>query len=333
MTLTSKLQRLTALRPLSPESVASLAAAWDVRMVYESNSIEGNSLTLRETELVLSKGVTVSGKPLKDHLEAVNLAKAWERVKELAQAETDHRAIQREMCMGAFAIDNTPNEFAHLSWIDLLLIEQGIWPNEFIDDTQPGFVDRRKEVLAYAKAQNAKDQATPHPSANSNPPDRSENCPCLTERDLLDLHRIILTRVEDSFAGTYRSSAVRIAGSNHTPPNPIKVPDLMASLFADSESICDPIEKAARLHHGIASIHPFADGNGRTARLAMNFVLLAAGYPPISIPVSPREAYYNALEAADSGDFPTFRAFLETELHKELDHYLEALQQTQDTRP
>src|SRR6478735_3397027 len=85
MTLTTKHQRLAALRPLSPESVVSLAAAWDVRMVYESNSIEGNSLTLRETELVLSKGVTVSGKPLKDHLEAVNLALAWDRVKALAQ--------------------------------------------------------------------------------------------------------------------------------------------------------------------------------------------------------------------------------------------------------
>ena len=135
--------------------------------------------------------------------------------------------------------------------------------------------------------------------------------------------------MEDSFAGIYRTSAVRIAGSNHIPPNPVKVPGLMASLFAEIESISDPVEKAAKLHHGIASIHPFADGNGRTARLAMNFVLLAAGYPPISIPVTPREAYYNALECADSGDFPTFRAFLETELDKELDHYLEALQQTQ----
>jgi Fic family protein len=238
MSLTAKLHRLTTLRPLSPESVASLAAAWDVRMVYESNSIEGNSLTLRETELVLSKGVTVSGKPLKDHLETVNLAKAWEKVKALSQ---------------------------------------------------PGV--------------------------------------CFTEHDLLDLHHIILTSVEDNFAGIYRSSAVRIAGSSHIPPNPIKVPDLMTALFAEIESISDPLEKAAKLHHGIASIHPFADGNGRSARLAMNFILLAAGYPPISIPVSPREAYYHALESADSGDFQIFQAFLETELHKELDHYLEALEQ------
>lgn len=237
MTLISKHQRLSALRPLSPESVASLAAAWDVRMVYESNFIEGNSLTLRETELVLSKGVTVSGKPLKDHLEAVNLSKAWEQVKILAKPEAT-----------------------------------------------------------------------------------------LTENDLLELHHIILTRVEDTFAGTYRTSAVRIQGSNHIPPNPVKVPDLMESLFSEIQTIADPVEKAAKIHHRIASIHPFADGNGRTARLAMNFILLAAGYPPISIPTTTRDSYYNALEAADSGNFQTFQSFLETELHKELDHYLEALE-------
>jgi Fic family protein len=235
-TLTTKHQRLTALRPLSPESVASLAAAWDVRMVHESNAIEGNSLTLRETELVLSKGVTVSGKPLKDHIEALNLAKAWEQVKKLA-------------CPDAI----------------------------------------------------------------------------LTERDLLDLHRIVLTRVEDDFAGSYRTGAVRIAGSSHVPPNPVKVPDLMEELFAELQTITDPVERAAKLHHGIARIHPFTDGNGRAARLAMNFVLLAAGYPPISIPTGLRQAYYNALEAADSGDFHTWQNFLTEQLDHELDLWLSAL--------
>lgn len=235
----TKHQRLAALRPLSPESVASLAAAWDVRMVYESNSIEGNSLTLRETELVLSKGVTVSGKPLKDHLEAVNLSLAWERVKSLVQMG------------GSFS-----------------------------------------------------------------------------ERDLLDLHQIVLTRVEDSHAGSYRTGTVRISGSNHIPPNPIKVPDLMTGLFSGLSSITDPIERAARLHHGIASIHPFTDGNGRTARLAMNFILLAAGYPPISIPTHLRQDYYSALEAADSGDFQAWQNFLTNQLNQELDTWLEALEST-----
>jgi len=240
-TLTAKHQRLAALRPLSPESVASLAAAWDVRMVHESNAIEGNSLTLRETELVLSRGVTVSGKPLKDHIEALNLAKAWEQVKKLAKPDA-----------------------------------------------------------------------------------------VLTERDLLDLHRIVLTRVEDDFAGSYRSGAVRIAGSHHVPPNPMKVADLMGELFAELQNIADPVERAAKLHHGIARIHPFTDGNGRAARLAMNFVLLAAAYPPVSIPTDLRQAYYNALEAADSGDFESWLGFLTAQLDHELDEWLSALE---DPRP
>ncbi len=241
--LTTKHQRLAALRPLSPESVESLAAAWDVRMVYESNSIEGNSLTLRETELVLSKGVTVSGKPLKDHLEAVNLALAWDRVKALAQPASS-----------------------------------------------------------------------------------------LTERDLLDLHQVLLTRIRDGTNGSYRTYAVRVGGSNHVPPNAVKVPDLMTGLFTGLSAIADPVERAARLHHGIASIHPFTDSNGRTARLAMNFILLAAGYPPISIPTDLRQDYHNALEAADSGDFPAFQDFLNTQLHHELGTWLDALE-TSSTDP
>jgi Fic family protein len=241
-TLATKHQRLAALRPLSPESVASLAAAWDVRMVHESNAIEGNSLTLRETELVLSKGVTVSGKPLKDHIEALNLAKAWEQVKKLAK------------------------------------------------------------------------------------PDAS-----LTERDLLDLHRMLLTRIQDGTYGTYRTYAVRVTGSNHVPPNAMKVPELMEELFAELGNISDPVERAAKLHHGIARIHPFADGNGRAARLAMNFVLLAAGYPPVSIPTALRQDYYNALEAADSGDFHAWLAFVTTQLDHELDEWLSALESSSST--
>jgi Fic family protein len=232
-----KLERLTQLRPLAPAAVASLASAFDVEMVYASNSIEGNSLTLRETEMVLWRGVTVAGKPLKDHLEAVNLAKAWEQVK---------------------------------AW------------------ARPGAV--------------------------------------LGERELLELHGIVMTRVEDDHAGRYRNSAVRIAGTTHVPPNPLKVPDLMAELFAEIAKTDDPVERAAKLHHGIASIHPFADGNGRAARLAMNFALLAAGYPPVTIPPEERAAYYNALEAADRGDFGTWLDYLTAQLDSTLGHWLQALE-------
>lgn len=238
MTLSQKLETLNALRPLSAEAVASISAAWDTNMVYESNCIEGNSLTLRETDLVLSKGLTVSGKPLKDHIEAVNLEKAWEHVKQLAQSAA-----------------------------------------------------------------------------------------ALTESDLLTIHRMVLTGVEEQHAGYYRSGTVRISGSSLVPPNPMKVPDLMEQLFTELQHISDPLTRAATLHHGIARIHPFVDGNGRTARLAMNFILLAAGFPPVSISPADRIPYYDALEAADQGNFSTFQSFLEQQLHRELDSWLAALQQ------
>lgn len=237
MTISQKLETLKTLRPLSAEAVASISAAWDTNMVFESNCIEGNSLTLRETDLVLAKGLTVSGKPLKDHLEAVNLEKAWNHVKRLASPATQ-----------------------------------------------------------------------------------------ITEQDLLTIHRIVLTSVEDQHAGSYRTGAVRISGSSLIPANPLKVPELMEKMFAELASHADPLRRAAALHHGISHIHPFADGNGRTARLAMNFILLAAGYPPISISPAARLDYYQALEAADQENLPAFQSFLEQQLHRELDTWLNSLQ-------
>jgi len=110
------------------------------------------------------------------------------------------------------------------------------------------------------------------------------------------------------------------------PLSPESVVSLAAAWDVRMVYESNSIERAARLHHGIAHIHPFADGNGRTARLAMNFILLAAGYPPISIPTDLRQAYYSALEAADAGDFTTWQNFLTTQLTQEPDAWLEALQ-------
>ncbi len=58
----------------------------------------------------------------------------------------------------------------------------------------------------------------------------------------------------------------------------------------------------------------------------MNFVLLSAGYPPVSISTVLRQDYYNALEAADSGDFQTWQSFLTQQLEHELDGWLSALE-------
>ncbi len=68
-----------------------------------------------------------------------------------------------------------------------------------------------------------------------------------------------------------------------------------------------PIERAARLHADFVKIHPFVDGNGRTARLLMNLDLLAAGFPAVVLPVEHRLGYYEALDTAHvQGEYAPF---------------------------
>jgi Fic family protein len=76
---------LDSFRPLTPSESVQLAEAFDLEYTYESNRIEGNSLTLVETQVVLEHGVTVSGKPLIHHLEAVSHRDALIFVKKLVQ--------------------------------------------------------------------------------------------------------------------------------------------------------------------------------------------------------------------------------------------------------
>ncbi|MEO0541015.1 MAG: Fic family protein [Cyanobacteria bacterium P01_A01_bin.105] len=79
---------LDSFRPLSPAVVAELKQRYDVRFTYHSNAIEGNTLTQSETELVLSRGITVGGKTLAEHLEAVGHKEAIDYIEALAQADT-----------------------------------------------------------------------------------------------------------------------------------------------------------------------------------------------------------------------------------------------------
>src|SRR5687767_13843813 len=68
--LNRKLARVKSLRPLSGTQVAKLRTQMEIELTYHSNAIEGNKLTLRETQLVIQEGITIKGKPLRDHLEA-----------------------------------------------------------------------------------------------------------------------------------------------------------------------------------------------------------------------------------------------------------------------
>ena len=82
-----KKKRLDALRPLPKDAIKKLLEDIRLRHTYHSDAIEGNTLTLQETKLVLEEGVTIGGKPLKDHLEAKNDAEAFDLMVKLVHAK------------------------------------------------------------------------------------------------------------------------------------------------------------------------------------------------------------------------------------------------------
>jgi len=96
----AKKRALDRLRPLPAEALTKLEHYFDVEITYTSNAIEGNTLSPVETTLVLEQGVTIEGKPLKDHLEALDHYDAIRCVRKLAHektplAESDVRNLHR----------------------------------------------------------------------------------------------------------------------------------------------------------------------------------------------------------------------------------------------
>ena len=120
-----------------------------------------------------------------------------------------------------------------------------------------------------------------------------------SERLIKSIHQLVLKNIDNSNAGRYRQENVVIAGAEDTPPDHLHLPMLMAELVqGHQQQDCHPVERAARLHVDFVGIHPFVDGNGRTARLLMNFDLMTSGYLPVIIKTEHRLAYYEALDKA-----------------------------------
>lgn len=237
-------KELDARRPLPQQALKSLEEKLEIDDVHNSTAIEGNTLTLGETALVLSKGITIGGKSLKDHLEVTSYDKAYHYIK------TTYNAIKE-------------------------INEEVIFKIHRII-----FADFTEELLAQLN------------------------------------HGI----------GVYRRQAVFIKGSSYVPPNYIKVPELAETFITFLNSIKNnDLRKAILAHLGLVTIHPFLDGNGRTARLLMNLVLLKAGWPIIIVKTSKRSDYLNTLEAiqqnaADKKFFLLMLEFLQDgfNLYKEL---------------
>lgn len=230
---------LDSKRPLPKETLKSLEENFKLEWTYNSNAIEGNTLTLKETKVVL-EGITIGGKTMREHLEAINHKEAIEFLEELIN-------------------------------------------------------------------------------------DNSE----LSEMDIKNIHALVLKGIDDENAGRYRTENVIISGASHIPPESVIVPELMEKLiyrYDEWKERYHPIIVAALLHAEFVKVHPFIDGNGRTARLLMNFEAMKNGYPPIIIKTKQRHKYYDALDkGAMIGNYTDFVKMVAKQAEEMLDLYLKLI--------
>ena len=178
-----------------------------IRFTYNSNAIEGNRLTLRDTYLIIKDKQIPSGAPPKDYNEAINGREAF----------------------------------------DFLKKHKGKMTLEFIEKLN-GILTKNTGVI---------------------------------------------------YPGRIRFFPVKIEGADFTPPDEKEVPKLLKNMikfYYVNKNKFHPFVMACLIHAKFVEIHPFEDGNGRTGRTLMNWVLMKADYPKLYIPVTKRQKYYEAID-------------------------------------
>ncbi|MBI5553745.1 MAG: Fic family protein [Candidatus Diapherotrites archaeon] len=113
------------------------------------------------------------------------------------------------------------------------------------------------------------------------------------------IHEMYFSPTNPEIAGKYKTHSNRVTGSHFktTPPN-LVITDMKNYLqeYEQQKSKLHPLELSAWAHWKLVRIHPFQDGNGRTARIIMNFILHRNGYAMIDIKTKEKQQYFNALE-------------------------------------
>ncbi|MFH4973597.1 hypothetical protein AB6A40_000306 [Gnathostoma spinigerum] len=148
----------------------------------------------------------------------------------------------------------------------------------------------------------------------------------ITLQDILSIHRRVLGFVNPEEAGVFRTTQVFVGKFTPTAPQaiPFEMNELVRWLNDEETLMLDPVEFAAIAHYKLVFIHPFVDGNGRTARLLMNFILMKNGFPPVIIPIESRTDYYLSLNAANGGDLRPFVRFIARHTDATLQTYISA---------
>jgi len=150
----------------------------------------------------------------------------------------------------------------------------------------------------------------------------------VTEKNICDLHRLFYSGIDSDAAGKYRLTQNYISGTDYIPPASEDVPILIKEFTkwsAENKVAYHPVEFAAIIHRKFVDIHPFIDGNGRTARLLMNLYLIKDGYSIISIPPILRNEYIQALQIAqrtdNRSDISFIKLIAECELESQRDMF------------
>lgn len=154
----------------------------------------------------------------------------------------------------------------------------------------------------------------------------------LTKRTLLEIHGLILADIPNHEGGRFRTSEVQIKDSKHTPPSFLTVQshiDLLFQWMNRNSHKYPPLVMASILHHWLTWIHPFSDGNGRTARLFLDFYLLQKGYPEVIVKISDRDEYYNSLIAADNGNITRLTELFSEKIRQTVNIYEEFINESE----
>lgn len=225
-------------RPFPAHVVAQLKEYFRIGLTYTSNALEGNSLTETETKVILEDGLTIGGKTIREHLEAIGHSEAYNLMHQLAQSKH------------------------------------------------------------------------------------------ITLDDILELHRLFYYHIDQANAGKYRTVKIIVTGTEFQFPSTDQLPVLMKDFSNELpmlEKTYHPVEYAARAHLRLVTIHPFIDGNGRTARLLMNLALLQHGYAITIIPPIMRTHYFAALRKSNNGDIEPFIDFIFEMVYESHKDYLRLL--------
>jgi Fic family protein len=197
---------------ISDDEVKKYEEDFIVRFTFNSNAIEGNRLSLRETSMILTENIIPAGATPNDYNEAINSKDCYEFIKE--------------------------------------------YKGEF------------------------------------------------NQKFLLKIHGLLTKNTNCKIVGSYRNHNVRISGSDWVPPNYNKLKEEMRKIFQwqyFAKKHLHPVELGAILHNKIVRIHPFSDGNGRTSRVVMNWILMKNKFPMFYVELKDKINYYKAIEEGDKG--------------------------------